>query len=324
MTKRKRYKKPAIDSLRRWPVRPVPKPDESARGYFIRFAQQYRCFASSMAWAVGLVHAKLKAYFPCDIERISIVAGLTPEETDRLFVRHLDTHHGFRTSSFLGHRFFKSEILETGRRVCPMCLAEAPYDRAVWGLRSYSVCSTPRVELIDRCPKCHDKLNWHMKVITACKCGHDLRTANENLVCRTQADIDELAGTLMSDILTGNADYLPPGLRDIPPQDFCIAMMSIRNRFKPPSGKPSFSAVRVWEGLRDLQHDRSRLISELAGVVEGAYRYSSRQTQIGAMVALSTSLHQDRVGAEIRSVIDEALNIGKVRRAAMQARKTKN
>src|SRR3546814_893584 len=161
----------------------------------------------------------------CSSDLLSIVAGLTEAQARMLFIYHPVRHHrGYHQSTFLGKPFLRLQCFGSDRRVCPMCLIADPYDRAIWQLKCLSVCSEHRVDLIDRCPCCERKLNWNVKDVCLCQCGYDLRHASDNLKRKLKPTNEERAGTLIADLLTDKAHYLPPGLADIPPIDFCIVM----------------------------------------------------------------------------------------------------
>lgn len=59
-------------------------------------------------------------------------------------------------------------------KVCPLCLQEAPYLRALWGLSFYLVCARHNVLLVDTCPGCNRTLKWDRKRPAYCGCGQHL------------------------------------------------------------------------------------------------------------------------------------------------------
>lgn len=55
-------------------------------------------------------------------------------------------------------------------KVCPVCLAESPYLRALWALSFYNHCAWHDCQLIDRCPGCKRLLKWDRRRPEYCSC----------------------------------------------------------------------------------------------------------------------------------------------------------
>lgn len=72
-------------------------------------------------------------------------------------------------------------ITSRSSRVCPLCLKEEPYLRALWILSFYFVCARHNVLLIDKCPSCNRKLNWDRKRPTFCVCGQPLSEVHSEI-----------------------------------------------------------------------------------------------------------------------------------------------
>lgn len=56
------------------------------------------------------------------------------------------------------------------RKVCPPCLAEAAYHRAIWDLAFVSACPRHEVALLAACPDCDRILTWIGADLTKCGC----------------------------------------------------------------------------------------------------------------------------------------------------------
>lgn len=67
-----------------------------------------------------------------------------------------------------------SAIRTGARNVCPRCLAEKPWCRGEWELKSYVACGRHGVRLVDQCDKCKRKLYWWRTELTRCFCGRSL------------------------------------------------------------------------------------------------------------------------------------------------------
>src|SRR3546814_6378575 len=105
------------------------------------------------------------------------------------------------------------------------------------------------------------KLNWIVKDFCLCQCGYDLHHASDNLKRKLKPTNEERAGTLIADLLSDKAHYLPPGLAYIPPIDFCIVMQDLGTRFERRGLRPTVDPLHVWNGLQDLDRKSTRLNS---------------------------------------------------------------
>lgn len=177
----------APDHSPRLPLRVRPHPDESLPGLLVRMTEANASGTPQRLLEVcGLGRATLtsvatdpKAVAP--LARLlglpeGVLAGLAyaaPDGSGRL-LRH-EVHQEFVTADLI--------------RVCPRCLAEAPYHRAVWGMSLMTVCPIHAVRLIDRCPGCGKRIGWRRQWVTRCRCGADLSRAEA-----TPVSADELAG----------------------------------------------------------------------------------------------------------------------------------
>jgi hypothetical protein len=87
------------------------------------------------------------------------------------------------TLSVLGHPIWRELVRPSTRAVCPLCLREAAYHRAVWFVYALPVCAVHGAWLIDHCPnpKCRRTLSWTGFAVHRCgarECRHDLLDAS--------------------------------------------------------------------------------------------------------------------------------------------------
>lgn len=71
--------------------------------------------------------------------------------------------------------------LHCSRRVCPFCLADAPYLRSSWRLALLPRCLIHAVLLVDHCPDCGEPLSNDLASVAHCTCGADLREMRSNV-----------------------------------------------------------------------------------------------------------------------------------------------
>jgi excisionase family DNA binding protein len=104
----------------------------------------------------------------------------------------------------MGHAIHPEFVSSQHRRVCPQCLKEDRYHRAVWDLSLMTVCPVHLVWLVERCPSCRQRPRWVTSCVTACHCGADLRSVRTAAVPES-----ELAGaTAVHRLLHTPPDHL--------------------------------------------------------------------------------------------------------------------
>lgn len=58
--------------------------------------------------------------------------------------------------------------------ICPLCIKEKPFAPKLWDHKLITGCLKHKVELISKCPSCHDELVWNRIGFLTCKCEYDL------------------------------------------------------------------------------------------------------------------------------------------------------
>lgn len=110
---------------------------------------------------------------------------------------------------------------EDTRMVCPECLEESAYHRAIWDVAFISACPVHSAELLGHCPTCKKVLRWQGKSMTRCKC---MRSADLTMVVTDRVGPADILATkvvhgFLRDGRFGSeaawARTLPP-LRDLP------------------------------------------------------------------------------------------------------------
>lgn len=81
---------------------------------------------------------------------------------------------------------------EDKRSVCPGCLAENAYHRAVWDFSFISACPVHLTELLSHCVTCGKALRWRGKSILRCRC---LRSADLSAVIANPVSAMDIRGT---------------------------------------------------------------------------------------------------------------------------------
>jgi hypothetical protein len=89
------------------------------------------------------------------------------------------------------------------RRVCPQCLEESEYHRAIWDPVFVSICPVHLKELVDACDNCGRELRWVGRSLSWCRCKRkiprDLRRIRAPDVPSEDAEATKAAFGLLGD-----------------------------------------------------------------------------------------------------------------------------
>lgn len=150
--------------------------DESFMGYVLRMSNTNGL--NGIYWLYQqLGRDKLNRLKPEDILPIAQILGVSPSLMGPKF---LSTHmvDGVRVIDVHGHRFTKPYLLKTLRpQLCPICIADRGYSKAVWDLTVVCACSEHQCLLIDACPHCLKPIQWMRPQIGSCNCGSRWNTS---------------------------------------------------------------------------------------------------------------------------------------------------
>lgn len=144
-----------------------PMPDESARGLVVRLAEDNLCSSPQMCEWLGIPKIDTALLDPVPAAG---VMGIDPDVLAAMGFADGDTE------AFLGHRIPRVSAMRYTMRVCPACLAEAPYHRRIWDHLQIDACPIHRAKLQDRCTECVTgaRIRWLRCRILSADCGHDL------------------------------------------------------------------------------------------------------------------------------------------------------
>jgi TniQ len=152
--------------------------EESGLGFLLRCAHAN---GLSMSQLMTLAGVRTPAWpRPVDIERLAFLASVSPQQLARA-LRQRQTQLGRREFEFFGHRWMSVTALRVqALQICPQCLREQGYCRAVWELAGCSICLHHGGGLLDRCPHCCRPLDWTRPAVDVCRCGHYLMLADRS------------------------------------------------------------------------------------------------------------------------------------------------
>lgn len=228
-----------------WPVRPLPKADESLTSWLIRLAHanglSLRDFIRGIYERAGALTRDFD--FVDDPAFFSVLAAGSGAPADQIAALSLAT---LEQHLQLGHDPQLSWIYLRGhprllhrsywQQVCPDCLGEGlGYFRRAWRFAFATCCPQHHVVLIDRCPRCSAALVAtrgrppNNPFRTCHKCGADRSAAAKSDACPAAEQLQTTALEILAAPPPAAAQYLQSLYRELLP----IRIASLRTRGRP-------------------------------------------------------------------------------------------
>lgn len=162
-------------------VKREPFPDEGLDGFVIRLCEanlvrsQRRMFEAIDSGKANIKRLSDLMDYPFAVRRLETLAGLPPSSLRSRMAERCDIEGERRVE--LGEHVFPVHALAIDQHmVCPLCLAEQPYQRVSWRFLHAPVCTKHACTLVDRCPECSKPISGARITVCHCKhCGADLR-----------------------------------------------------------------------------------------------------------------------------------------------------
>lgn len=151
----------------------APYQDESATGFLMRVALK-NGLKSPLELLKRITGSESATIPHTKIPDLAYFCRNTIEEFQQLsgFEKWL---HAEPNWSIQGEWLTKSVFIQNRvSRICPICIIETPYIKALWNLSFYTHCAWHECALLDCCPKCHRKLSWDRLRPDFCGCKHYL------------------------------------------------------------------------------------------------------------------------------------------------------
>ena len=147
----------------------IPYPDESLVGFLFRLARRRRLpTIRPLMSASGIVNLTAQPNEQ-QLRALADVASLEVGQLEAITYGPPNPAVGLFRGIPLPSNVFDCRG-EAQRRVCPDCLRESAYHRAIWDLGFISVCPVHRKVLVDTCRRCGQPLRWMGADLT--RCGH--------------------------------------------------------------------------------------------------------------------------------------------------------
>ncbi len=134
----------------RHPLGTNPRPDESLMGFVYRLAKRRGMPTGRMLAAeIGLITARKRASKEA-IVHLAEIARVEPSELMAISYGPPDRRRAVFRGVPIDRALLRGS--KSPRAVCPACLSEDPYHRAVWDLTFSSACAVHACALADACP----------------------------------------------------------------------------------------------------------------------------------------------------------------------------
>ncbi len=178
----------------------MPAADESLQSYVFRLARRRRTETPNvLSKRLGFTGLASRASRE-SVERLAEEAGIPLESLLPLW--RGNPHSPLVL--FWGHSLPGSALdfqVNTGRKICPECLAEHGRHLAVWDLSFVSACPIHRKVLVDTCLACGGPITWKGNDVAWCGCkeGGDLRRIPAAPVTPEQANATACVQGLLGD-----------------------------------------------------------------------------------------------------------------------------
>jgi hypothetical protein len=113
-----------------------------------------------------------------DLNRFANLSGRSVAELKaRMYLPIGEPETRCGTRSFFGLPVPYYMIRAQRPKVCPLCLKDFGFCRAVWDLLPVTTCPIHRCLLLRNCPKCYRHISWSRTKLYLCKCTFDFRNA---------------------------------------------------------------------------------------------------------------------------------------------------
>lgn len=137
--------------------------------------------------------------------------------------------------SFFNQRLLKYAITTSKPRICPKCLWEDNYIRAMWDLNLVTCCPIHSCLLVDTCPSCGKKLSWYRNKVSGCvdnnKCRFDFRDIPIDKIDSKEILISSHIHTLLGASSQRTASDIDPIISNLSLNSFLLFVTFFARRF---------------------------------------------------------------------------------------------
>lgn len=153
---------------------PKPHGDENLNGFLLRVAEE-NGFDNLHGLLKQVSSSLTVAATPSDVKGLSVLLNVEPATLQNMAYWPM-AHRPRAYRAFRGIELRNYHVQMDPCRICPECMREAPYCRAVWDIRLVCACPKHGTILLDRCQGCQTPISWRRRSVTKCNnCQADFR-----------------------------------------------------------------------------------------------------------------------------------------------------
>lgn len=147
---------------------------------------------------------------------------------------------------FLDTQVLSKYLSKYSSKVCPHCLLDQPFHRAIWDITFVVACPFHRCLLLDRCPCCQKALSAKRRGPHLCSCGHDLRRSMVEAADEQTLRITELIYSAANNWngATGSNGNYPSQLANLDLNGILNVIQCLSSRLYAPAEKRQQVALR--------------------------------------------------------------------------------
>lgn len=264
----------------RLPIRPRPNArEESLSNYCLRVSEANEYRTPKMMLALAGISDRIHVGID-GIDRLGTLLDVDPAVLQEMaYVRKSGEKDGNWQRA--RHHYRPHEVTPRFTRVCPACVKELGYTRAVWDLRLVVSCHKHKTWLRDSCPGCGKALTWVRRGLLICSCGNRLDEDGLTLAPEGCVRVSSLIEHALSGKRHVNTDlsWCPQEVMDLPVSEllpFLTYWVTISARLVAQSldeilaFRTSFNAAKLSAVLDSVGHavaewpmSHSRIIAKL-------------------------------------------------------------
>jgi TniQ protein len=172
---------------------PRPYKNESFMGFLLRVTEENHY--DNPYWILQLAGIELgrwneSAYIyksPSSLQTFSVLTNVSIRTLRNMMIQaeSLPVTDYVGDYKLFGLEFPFFSVRFGNTKICPECLKEANYIRKIWSVVLVTVCPIHHIILIDKCPRCGNRIGWYRSAVSVCSCNFDFRNSE---VIKADAD----------------------------------------------------------------------------------------------------------------------------------------
>lgn len=199
-------------------VRPHPSQDESLSNYCLRVSESNGYSTPSMMLTMAGVSPRVHVGVN-EADKVAALVNADPTLLKSIaYIRKVGAKQG--TWRRGDQQYRPCEVTPRFTRICPSCIQELGYARAIWDIRLVVACPRHQILLLDTCPACGKTLTWKRRGLLTCSCGHSINRD----ACSSAPEWTTRVSLLIEQAILGkrkelDQSWFPHEVTQLPPED---------------------------------------------------------------------------------------------------------